>query len=352
MINPIHISPSDLILGKADKKHNSLDFLKKYQTVDARVIRVISSAKAELVIAGNRVIINSPFALKEGQMLSLNLIQEGSEKVFRLLSGPHGAEGPQKLAALLKTSGLSSPFSTLSSAGDTEKTALLKSFSLQSGKADHGILGRILDKSGMLFEKKMAAMVKNPGTLSREQMVRSIVQNDLKGMALKFLGASGQKDTAEGRALTDFSSAMEKFQLINSKTADSGRYLIPFPVFADDVFSFGNLFIDLGWDEFEQKKEKDRVIKVSLLLNMTALGALRADFSIFQKALSGSFSLSTREIRDFVQAGLPDLTERLEEQEYTIHRIECRVADQTELTSADLVDKLIADSDAAVNIVI
>ena len=281
MINPIHISPSDLILGKAAKKHHSLDFLKKYQTVDARVTRVISSTKAEVVIAGNRVIINTPFALKEGQVLSLNLIQDGSDKVFRLLSGPHGAEGPQKMAALLKTAGLPSPFSALSSIGDTEGTALLKSFSLQSGKADHGILGRILDKSGMLFEKKMAAMFKDSGTFNREQVARAIVRNDLKGMALKFLGASGQKDTAEGKALADFSSAMEKFQLINSKTADSGRYLIPFPVFSDDLFSFGNLFIDLGWDESEQKKDKDRVVKVSLLLNMTALGALIADLSMF-----------------------------------------------------------------------
>lgn len=37
MIDPIHISPSDLILGKPGKKNQGLDFLKKYQTVDARV---------------------------------------------------------------------------------------------------------------------------------------------------------------------------------------------------------------------------------------------------------------------------------------------------------------------------
>lgn len=309
-------------------------------------------SKAEVVIAGNRVIINTPFALKEGRMLSLNLIQDGSDKVFRLLNDPQGTQGPPKLASLLKAAGNSSPFSALPSLGDTEGTELLKSFSLQSEKADPGILGRILDKSGMLFEKKAAALLENAGTFHKEQAMRTLVKNDLKGMALEFLAASGQKDSAEAKALTEFSSAMEKFQLINSRAADSGRYLIPFPVFAEDGFSFGNLFVDPGYDESERKKEKDRVVKVSLLLNMTALGALRADFSIFKKALSGSFALSTRETRDFVQAGLPALKERLEKQEYTIQSIECRVAEPVELTSADLVDKVIADSDGTVNIVI
>lgn len=352
MIDPIQISPSDLILAKAGKKYGKLDFLKKYQTVEARVTRVMSHSKAEVVIAGNRVIINTPFALKEGQMLSLNLIRDGSYKVFSLLSGLRNSEAKQNITALLKTAGQSSPFSAISSLGNTEGAELLKSFSLQSEKADHGILGRILDKSGMLFEKKAAALLEQPGTFNRDQAGQTLVKNDLKAMALEFLGASGQKDSAEGKALTDFSSALEKFQLINTKTADSGRYLIPFPVFADDGFSFGTLFLDLGWDESDREKDKDRVVKVSLLLNMTALGALRADFSIFKKAVSGSFALSTREIRDFVQAGLPALKERLEQQEYTIHTIECRVAEPVELTSGDLVDKVLADSDGTVNIVI
>lgn len=352
MIHPIQISPSDLILAKAGKKGDGLDFLNKYQSVDARVTRVLSNSKAEVVIAGNRVIINTPFALKEGEVLSLNLIRDGANKVFRLLSAPRGAQGPQKLAGLLNTGGLSSPFSGLSSLGDSQGTELLKSFSLQSEKSDHGILGRIFDKSGMLFEKKAAALLDQPGTLNREQAVRNLVKNDLKAMALEFFGVSGQKDSAEAKAFTDFSSAMEKFQLINTKTADSGRYLIPFPVFADDGFSFGNLFLDLGYDESEREKDKDRVVKVSFLLNMTALGALRADFSIFKKALSGSFALSTGEARDFVKNRLPILIERLEKQEYTIHSIECRTAEPVELKSSDLVDKVVADSDGAVNIVI
>ena len=354
MIDPIQISPSDLILAKAGKKGDKLDFLKKYQTVEARVTRVMSHSKAEVVIAGNRVIINTPFALKEGQMLSLNLIRDGSYKVFSLLSGLRNSEAKQNITALLKTAGQSSPFSAISSLNNTEGAELLKSFSLQSEKADHGILGRILDKSGMLFEKKAAALLEQPGTFNRDQAGQTLVKNDLKAMALEFLGASGQKDSTEAKAkaLTDFSSAMEKFQLINTKTGDSGRYLIPFPVFADDGFSFGNLFLDLGYDESGKEKDKDRVVKVSLLLNMTALGPLRADFSIFKKALSGSFALATREIRDFVKKGLPILIERLEQQEYTIQKIECRTAEPVELTSADLVDKVIADSDGAVNIVI
>lgn len=351
MIHPIHISPSELILGKTGEKNDSLAFLKKYQTVDARVSRVFSSSKAEVVIAGNRVIINTPFELKQGQVLSLNLIRDGSNKVFRLLTD-QGSEGPQKLFSLLKTVVQSSPFSSLASVSDSEGAGLLKSFSLQSGKADPDLVSRVLEKSGMLFEKKITSLLQDAGTPGREQALKAMVKNDLKGMALEILAASGGKDSPEGKALSEFSSAIEKFQVINSKTADSGRYLIPFPVLADDVFSFGNLFLDLGVDESEHKQDKDRVVNVSLLLNMTALGALRADFSIFKKAVSGRFSLPTREIRDFVKAGVPDLVERLEKQEYTVHGIDCRVAEHSELTSEALVEKILKDSDGTVNIVI
>ena len=54
-------------------------------------------------------------------------------------------------------------------------------------------------------------------------------------------GESGNTEPFKG-----FLQTLEKVQLLNSHLSDSGKYLVPLPIFSGGQFSFGQLYFDMG----------------------------------------------------------------------------------------------------------
>lgn len=350
MITGIHISPSDLIVRKESAKNAVFSSLKKNQTTDVTVLKVFSENKAQVLIAGKKVIIKSPFLLAEGEKLQLNVIKEGEDQNFKIIT-PRENKFSDKFISLIKLVSKSNPFAMLSKTDNSELLEMIKSISLKSDKVDKNFLPRLLDKSGILFEQKIATLFKQGNDLQLKSEFLNILKNDIKGYVLSHFQSPDSQNVGKLKSFFEYSTNIEKFQLLNSQSSDTGKYLIPFPVFANEAFSFGQLFMDLGNSDGKHKT-KDRIINVSFLLNMSNLGGLRADFSIYKKAISGIFNLSSTEVCDYFKSMIPQLKENLARIEYSVRNIECKVVAKKDVSTASLIESFMRGEDGLLNIII
>ena len=60
---------------------------------------------------------------------------------------------------------------------------------------------------------------------------------------------------------------------------------------------------------------------------MTALGPLRADFSILEKTVAGRFLLENQDTCDYLEDLIPELRDRLSNIGYKTGKINCQVAE-------------------------
>ncbi|MBF0377713.1 MAG: flagellar hook-length control protein FliK [Desulfamplus sp.] len=284
---------------------------------------------------------------------------------------------------------------------------LLMSIALKSEKADVDFLPKLLQKSGILMEKKLADMVKkgsdslpkfesvsqtssysssvltssgeslkdavtepslNKATqqfLADNSTSKSIIKDDIKGAVLNFIATSGDGSaevlSLENRELPninvfkEFIQNLESVQLLNSHLSESGKYIIPFPLLNGEQFSFGQLLIDLGenrkGNENTYSKENS-LLKVSLFLDMTNLGPIRADFSVLKNNITGGFQVADEEIANFFKLMLPELKERLQIHDYNVHKIECRVVESEKLAEKSIIKELLKSEGHGFNLMI
>lgn len=258
---------------------------------------------------------------------------------------------------------------------------LLMSVALKSGKTDVDFLPRLLQKSGILMESKLADMLKSPASLSTEiysnsasdspkvssplsyptpPSPSSFIQEDIKGAVLNFIANSGF-EASESLSLNDihsfqeFVQNLENVQLLNSHLSESGKYIIPFPLFSGDQFSFGQLLIDLGNKDKDDEKgssKENSLLKVSLFLDMTNLGPVRADFSVLKNNITGGFQVSDQETANFFNSMLSELKERLQTHQFNVHKIECRMVEPEKLAEKSIINELLKSEDHGLSLMI
>ncbi|MBU0995494.1 MAG: hypothetical protein KJ737_23610 [Proteobacteria bacterium] len=230
---------------------------------------------------------------------------------------------------------------------------LVKSMSLKSDSPDTDLAKNFVRKSGMAWEKKLSFMIQAEKTVTR-QKVNDMALKDLKGLALSTLSSLDESDKNTGTVLRNFVDTLEQLQVINRYSSEeSGKYLLPFPVMVNESFKFGQLLIDLGKENNKDKPLKDRVVKVAFILELSNLGDLRADFSIFRKSVMGVFGVGKREFRTIVKREIPGLEKRLKTLGYKVSGIDCQVIDPVVLSNTTLTNQVIKkESDGILNLVI
>jgi len=186
--------------------------------------------------------------------------------------------------------------------------------------------------------------------------LNNLLTQDVKGNILQALLSSDSQNsqtTASMKSAISFMETMENFQMLNHQSSDSGRFLLPFPIFSDTAFSFGQLLIDTGDKSNTQNKDGEKLIKLSFLLSMSRLGTLRADFSILKKEITGGFLLQDDETCEYVKSMIPELKQKLESIEYHAFNIECKTAKKEEIQPGTFIEALLnAGEDRVLNVVV
>jgi len=128
--------------------------------------------------------------------------------------------------------------------------------------------------------------------------------------------------------------------------------LLPLPFFLNDTLKFGQLFIDLDKDFTKERETGEKAIRVAFILEMSQLGHLKADFSMYKKSISGEFGVENEEIQKLFNQLIPDLTQSLEDKTYDVKRITCSVISSGELAGTSLTDMVTDNPNGVLNIVV
>lgn len=358
MISKIHISPPEMVIQKEAGKALEKSVFKKGQVVTATVLSLLSSGKAQLLINGETIIAKTGLLLSPGEELKLRVVQEKDIVQLKLQELPQAA-GKKQLVSLIRFLSKNN-MPDITEIKDPVVKDILQETALKSGKRDDSFLPRLIENNGMMWEKKLGSLLKTQGQDTLNLNLAQLQKQDLKGALLNELSlASSLGDALAtskgelGKPVTAFLDTLESFQLLNTQTSESGRYLLPFPVFVGSDLSFGQLLIDTGDKKQDKTKDGHRVIRVSFLLDMTQLGAVRADFSILKKAVTGRFLLENDGVCAYLKTLIPELKTKLEQLEYDIGNIECLTGAKAEIHPNVLMESLFETGDDSVlNIVI
>ncbi|MCP4118216.1 MAG: flagellar hook-length control protein FliK [Desulfobacteraceae bacterium] len=406
MIQGVHIFSPELFKQQQGRGKAGAPLFVKDQVVDATVLKVLSATRAELMVAGNRVTADTSHLLVQGDTLQLKATGTGGFEILKPMASVHkpfqipgpvlaalgSLTGQSPFAGLAKlvlpllsipSDGLDGP--TIPGAADTSNTSmaekpivtakgvltparlnhlrdLLFSLSLKSGDADTRFVPRLLEKSGLLWEKSLATLVKAEPAQSGEADLLAkdvppsdfhrVRENDLKGFLLSLLSRAEPEEKEQLQPFREFVDAMEKFQVLNSHSSDSAKYLIPFPIFSSNSFSFGQLFFDLGGKKKESRPDAPRLVRVSVFLTMTNLGPLRVDLSVLDKDVSAMFQVEDEGVASFIKTMLPTLRKRLGTHGFQVLQVECRRGAPERISEASLVDRVVKDGSLSLDLVV
>ncbi len=339
----IEISSAEIRLRQKDGSAVKLPGVKEGDFIRTKVLDLLPDGRVRLRVGGRNVIAKAAFPMVKGDHLILELVRQGNPLVFKPTAQSALTVMPGQRGDL---SSLAASFSkatfyleSLAAIKDPGVKTILETLALKSGKRDEGLLARLIENLGLTLEKKLAAMTvskgRSPGGNRFSEAPAHILKTDLKAAVLHLL--SRDSDNNGANLLKNASTAIESFQQLNSQTADGNRFLLPFPILAPGFLEFGQLFINTGENSGKGNQKKDRVIDVSFLMNMTALGKLRADFAFYKKNVTGGFLLETQSICDYMSTLMPELKLRLASIGFNAGHIGCQVAPASSFSLGGLV---------------
>lgn len=351
MISGIHASSSEVVIQRGEGKKNTLLSFVKDQVVQAKVLDILPSGSARLLINNRTVTAKTSMLLRPGEEIQLKVLEQKEEVLLKLM-GPVQKMTPSQISSLTRLFSENESITDVTRINIPRVKDLLLDLALKSGKADKAFLPKLIEKSGMTWENKTAKLMQEP-VPDLKQSLALLLNQDIKALIRKELLMAGPDHPESLNTAASFSETLENFQLLNKHSSESGRFLLPFPVFSENAFRFGQLLIDTGGKNRNGESSADKLINISFLLDMSLLGPLRADFSILKKEISGRFLLTDEETCQYFRSMIPELKKRLESVDYKVHEIHCVKGDKTRIQPVDFIETILkASPDRVLNIVV
>lgn len=213
--------------------------------------------------------------------------------------------------------------------------------SLKSENPQPDFIRNLVRNSGMSWENKLVDAIGKPD----EMLMIASQSDDIKGILLDALSDSSVLPPDVGKTLEAALDSIENLQILNRiSVSDGGVFVLPFPVFSDGTFTFGRIFFDFS--DRQDKESKEKPFRVSVLLDMTALGKIRADLSFMKKSVSGSVIVESESSRQIFAENLPELEQKLVSQGFESASFGVRFSrNHDELESSSLFSKMVDQSD-------
>ena len=340
MIFNVQISSPELLPQKDQLSPSFAAGLKHGQSLTAKVVSAGPGNRAQLNIAGQHISAKTDLPLTPGTTLSLQ-VNRGDNGLISLrltpdalLSQSGATDSGATLGRLLQ--GIDQQLPQLGKSDNPGIKNILSSLALSSGTSNKDFLPNLLENIGISLESKFADFLGGAPQKDFQTFWQTMEKQDLKAAVLSIIQNSG--DGEASGLMKAAANTLESFQQLNQQSSDTNRFLLPFPILTGEQFDFGQLLINTGKEG--KAGEENRVIQIAFLMNMSALGGVRADFSIFNKAITGRFLLEDQATRDYMAALIPELKERLASIDYKATRIECQVGTPKDLSSDALVQSV------------
>jgi hypothetical protein len=146
------------------------------------------------------------------------------------------------------------------------------------------------------------------------------------------------------QAITTFLEDLEHHQCFNvSALEEKGKLLFVIPMQWPEEMTFAQLLIEVGVKREGGDGENNEapIFKLSLFLDMSALGPLRVDASVVEKAISISFLVSHETTQSLFERQTPALRQQLERHGFSLQQVTCRLEKRAKLVAPSLAEAII-----------
>ncbi|WP_300673100.1 flagellar hook-length control protein FliK [Desulfoluna sp.] len=202
-------------------------------------------------------------------------------------------------------------------------------------------------KPGKSGAEDVRRMVRQSGLMHEHNLLQGAdgKEEDIKGLSMA-LAHAARKEGSLSKAVKALIDGIEKLQVVNRATGEiSGRFLLPLPLFMDGKLSFGQLLIDRGEEGRPGRGEGDRVTRLSMHVNLSKIGDLRVDLSIYKGAVRGTLSVTNPEAEALLLHDLDTLTESLAEKGFSVRGLGVQRVERAVMAGTSLVDDLVCGMD-------
>ena len=332
----IFFPPLFLPLPEGSRSAEKIPFLRLGDLVQGRVLQQLDSHHFSLQLGGRTLTVESNVPLPLSADLSFRVEETGPRTLLKLIP-PENTEEQKMVTFLKKALSTDIPLEQLARRlSDLEKSRwfpsgekeswkqflhLLKQFSpselMSSGPQ---LLPRLFSQSGFFWENKIQQWIEGGG----KDDPGILIEEDLKGLASKLLAhlkeISGSSDLEtkellkmEGvkETLDSFLQKIELHQVLNLRPSDSSdRFYLFLPFWMGNQLQF--VEFNLSLPPKSSPRGGGGGFSVLFLLHLPEFGEVKIEVRIKEKALFCRFVVSSGEISEFLQQGIPLLQERLE----------------------------------------
>lgn len=179
----------------------------------------------------------------------------------------------------------------------------------------------------------------------------NLLEHDLKALLAKLMGPG----TEGSSHLQKLQSVIEKIQLLSREGLEQGgKIYIPLPVqLSDGFFSVAELLLQLpSWEEAQREggKPVDEAFRATLLLNMSRLGPVRAEFVLRGETIEGMFLVAEHKTKEILEKSLYLLMDALADRGFMLQQVGCFVRDPETVTQS-LLQEIIPEAENSIYLV-
>ncbi len=349
--------------------------LKEGQLTDVKVLRQLSANKAVFDIAGRQVEAAAR-GMEAGKTMSMMVDSLSPELVLKSVNPNQGFNlakatdfireflpGREPMGKIVEHLGLLVTDEKLPEALKSHRSlleglrqALNESVITRPDKHSTPLLQKAVNNSGLNYEANIKTAMEVG--VAPEEISNTLVRGDLKGELLKLeilvnerlamLKGGSQETQAQIQELRTFGnsirSAINQIELnqvmnaVNHREGSSVFFQVPF-VSANGEMKTMEVFVKNRKKKGGKKGEEAEDCNVTLLLDMTSLGPLRADVHIQQNSLHGKIITQDKEVAEFINSQLPLLDLSLNELGYT-SKLECSVTQEEKVVASAISEKI------------
>ena len=208
MITGIHISSSEMIINKDDGKKSTLPKFKNNQIINAKVLQLLPQGKALLLVKGQKVVAKTALLLKLGEEVQLKVLAQKPDIILKLM-GPVQKITPQQISSLVSFFLKNETIPDIIGTQMTSVKEMLYALALKSDKPDETFLPKLIEKSGLIWEKKVATiLLGNKAPSDIKSGLDILLKQDIKGNILKALLMADPQKIEDLKVAASFSKTI------------------------------------------------------------------------------------------------------------------------------------------------
>jgi hypothetical protein len=332
--------------------------LSKGEVVQGRVLESLPSGSTLLLVRGEELTARGGTALARGAVLTMMVERTSPIPVLKILRISPAGRGRAAMARLLSGlnenlwGSLSGHLRTmaLSEQEREQIRSLLEDPSrLLLCRPSPELLKSLVRRSGLGWEAKLRRLLGRKGG-GRRELVERLLEKDLKGMLLRRAALEGDTESLPAR----LASILEQIQLLNCRGLDQeGKIFLPLPFrLQDGAFTMGQLLIRVPEREGGRARGgQEGIYRISLLLEMSELGPVRADLVISGRRIEGRFLVTARSTRTLLEEHLPALFDKLKDKGFTVGPWGC-IIKEASIVLKPLLMEMAPDEDHSFDLIV